>query len=86
VYPRPARAETLLDFLVGLVGPAEGTELAHFEPFGGGFLVLGLAIVLPLTLGALEGDDFSWHGFSFQLSAVSFQRSAFSAPALRADR
>ena len=39
------------------------TELLHFQPFGGGFFVLGAGVVPVFALGALERDNFSWHLF-----------------------
>jgi hypothetical protein len=44
-----------------LMLPAMRAELLQLQPFGSGFLVLHVGIVLPLALGALESDDFSWH-------------------------
>jgi hypothetical protein len=52
---------SLLDFLVRVVLPAVRTELLHFQPFGGGFFVLGAGVVPVFALGALERDDFAWH-------------------------
>ena len=37
-------------------------EFLHFEPAGGGFLVLGAGVVAVFTLAALERNDFSGHG------------------------
>jgi hypothetical protein len=38
---------------------AEATELAHLQPLGRLLLVLGRAVVAPLTLDAGERDDVS---------------------------
>jgi hypothetical protein len=39
--------------------PAEPAVLAHLEPLGGFLLVLGRAVITPLTLEAGERDDVS---------------------------
>jgi heme/copper-type cytochrome/quinol oxidase subunit 1 len=57
----PSTSYTLFNFLVRLVLAARRTEFAELQPFGGGLLVLGLAVVLAFALGALKRDDFSWH-------------------------
>jgi hypothetical protein len=49
----------LLAFLVRRMLPAEPTELAHLEPLGRLLLVLGRAVIAPLTFGARERDDVS---------------------------
>jgi hypothetical protein len=41
---------------------AEATELAHLQPLGRLLLVLGRAVIAPLTLEAGERDDVS-HGY-----------------------
>jgi hypothetical protein len=38
---------------------AKSAELLHLQPLGHGLLVLGLAVILPLALGALQGDNFA---------------------------
>jgi hypothetical protein len=44
-----------------LMLPAERTELLQLNPFGGGALVLSLAIVPILAFAALELNDFTRH-------------------------
>jgi hypothetical protein len=39
--------------------PAKRAELFQLQPLGLGLLVLGLAVVLVLALGALQCDDFA---------------------------
>jgi len=51
----------LLDFLVWLVLSTVRAELAQFQPFRGGFLVLGCRVIAILALPALESNDFTSH-------------------------
>jgi hypothetical protein len=44
-----------------LMLPAERAELLQFQPFRGGPLVLGLAVIAVLALPALELNNFAWH-------------------------
>jgi hypothetical protein len=50
---------SLLDFAMHLMLPAERAEFLHFQPVGHCFLILGLAVILSLTFGALKCDDFA---------------------------
>jgi hypothetical protein len=61
-FIRPSTS--LLDFLVRLMLAALRTKLFQFETLSGCLLVLGIAIVPVLALGALERDDFAGHGFT----------------------
>ena len=54
----------LLDFLVRLVLAAMPAEFLHFQPLGGGLLVLCRRVVPVLTFRALERDDIAWHSDS----------------------
>src|ERR1700733_13785734 len=54
-YPPPI----LLYFLVRLMLAAKRAELAQLHALGFGLFVLGLAIVFPLALGALQRNDFA---------------------------
>jgi hypothetical protein len=49
---------------VRLMLAALRTKLFQFETLSGCLLVLGIAIVPVLALGALERDDFAGHGFT----------------------
>jgi hypothetical protein len=49
---------------MGVMLPAVRAELLHFQPFGGGFFVLGAGVVPVFALGALERDDFAWHFYT----------------------
>ena len=55
-------ARPLLGFFVGGVLAAEAAELAEFEPLAGLLLVLGRAVVAPLTVLARQADDVSGIG------------------------
>jgi hypothetical protein len=48
---------------------AEATELAHLQPLGRLLLVLGRAVVAPLTLDAGERDDVS-HNCSLEIGEL----------------
>jgi uncharacterized membrane protein (DUF441 family) len=50
---------SLLYFLVRLMLAAKRAELAQLHALGFGLFVLGLAIVFPLALGALQRNDFA---------------------------
>src|SRR5258708_27882247 len=52
-HPPPS----LLDFLVHLMLAAKRAEFLEFNPLGGGLLVLGTAVVLPLALSTLKSDN-----------------------------
>src|SRR5258708_6959155 len=54
-HPPPS----LLDFLVHLMLAAKRAEFLEFNPLGGGLLVLGTAVVLPLALSTLKSDNFA---------------------------
>src|SRR5271168_5060704 len=54
-------ARLLLDFLMGPVLTAERAELLQLNALRRSLLILGVGVVLPLALRALEGDDFSCH-------------------------
>jgi hypothetical protein len=49
----------LFTFFVRRMLPAEAAELAHLEPLGRLLLVLGRAVIAPLTFRAGERDDVS---------------------------
>jgi hypothetical protein len=49
---------------VSLVLAAMPAELLHFQPLGGGLLVLGAGIVPVLALSALERNDIARHFFT----------------------
>jgi hypothetical protein len=51
----------LLRFPMRFVAAAETAVLAHFQPLARLLLVLGRAVIPPLTFGARQGDDVS-HG------------------------
>jgi hypothetical protein len=51
--PKQPAILSLLYFLVRLMLTAKRAKLVELQPLGHGFLVLGLAIVLPLALSAL---------------------------------
>ena len=62
--PRPSRASrpeprVLLLLAMRRVLAAEAAELAELEPLGRLFLVLGRAVVAPLTVLTRQGDDVS---------------------------
>jgi hypothetical protein len=46
---------------MGVVLAAVRAELAELQALGRQLLVLGLAVILPLALSALEGNDLSRH-------------------------
>jgi hypothetical protein len=50
---------SLLDFPVYPMYAAKSAEFLQLQPLGLGLLVLGLAVVLAFTLGALQCDDFT---------------------------
>jgi hypothetical protein len=49
---RPSNS-SLLDFPVDLMFAAKGAKLLELQPFGHGLLVLSLAVIFSLALGAL---------------------------------
>src|SRR5271170_5496036 len=49
----------LLNFPVGPMATAKGAKLLQLQPLGLGLLVLGLAVILPFALGALQSDNLS---------------------------
>src|SRR5207302_9133847 len=73
---------TLFRLFVRPVRPARRAEFAEFQPFCCRLLVLGLTIVLPLALGALESNNFSRHRL---LQNLRYSPRAYGAPAF-ADR
>jgi len=56
---------------MNLVLTAVRTKLAKLQPFGGGLLVLHVAVVPVLALRALERDNFAWHALSPVYDTIS---------------
>src|SRR5271168_1541330 len=74
LHPSLSATFSLLYFLMGLMFAAIRAKLAEFQPLGHGLLVLGLAVVLSLALGALHCNDFA-HGRFRSLSVAQNSES-----------
>jgi hypothetical protein len=68
----------LLDFLVRLMLAAKRAEFAELQPLGFGLLVLGLAVVFPFALSALQCDNLAhvapFQSLRIQNSEVGIQK------------
>jgi hypothetical protein len=58
---------------------AKGAELLQLQPLGLGLLVLGLAVVLALALGALQCNDLT-HNRSLQSREFRIQNALSATP------
>jgi hypothetical protein len=60
---------------VRLMLAAKRAEFVELQPFGGGLLIFGLAIVLPLALSALQSNNFA-HCYSLLLNYFRYSSCA----------
>jgi hypothetical protein len=67
---------------VWLVFTAERAKLLQLNAFRRGFLILGVAVILPLALTTLQGNDFPHNAFllgqNFRNRAGAHGASAFA--------
>src|ERR1700749_320340 len=69
-----------------LVTAAKSAKLLQFQPLGFGLLVFSLAVVLVLTVGALQSDNFAHVVLSYSKISVTVPAPTVRPPSRIANR